>query len=37
MIIFDNNNSDNSIKAAIEIQNYIKKFQINEVGKKISI
>jgi hypothetical protein len=31
MIIFDDKNSDSSIKAAIEIQNYIKKFQINEV------
>lgn len=37
MIIFDSNSSDSSIKASIEIQNYIKKFQINEVWKKISI
>jgi hypothetical protein len=31
MIIFDDKNSDNAIKSAIEIQNYIKKFQINEI------
>ncbi len=37
MIIFDSNNSDWSVKASIEIQNYIKKFQINEVWRKISI
>lgn len=37
MIIFDAINSDKCIKASIEIQNYIKKFQINEVWKKISI
>jgi class 3 adenylate cyclase len=37
MIIFDDKNSDNTIKSAIEIQNYIKKFQINDIWKKISI
>lgn len=37
MIIFDDKNSDNAIKSAIEIQNYIKKFQLNEIWRKISI
>ncbi|MDD2870718.1 MAG: adenylate/guanylate cyclase domain-containing protein [Candidatus Gracilibacteria bacterium] len=37
MIIFDEKNSDSAIKSAIEIQNFISKFQVSEVGKKISI
>lgn len=37
MIIFDDSTSDNCIRASIEIQKYIKKFQINEVWKRISI
>lgn len=37
MAIFDNQKSDNSIKAAVEIQNFISKFQVSEVGKKIAI
>jgi len=37
MIIFDNLKSDSVIKSAIEIQNFISKFQVSEVWKKISI
>lgn len=37
MIIFDNENSDNAIKSSVEIQEFIKKFQISSIWKKISI
>ncbi|MDD2487421.1 MAG: adenylate/guanylate cyclase domain-containing protein [Candidatus Gracilibacteria bacterium] len=37
MIIFEAENSDNSIICAIEIQDFIKKFQISTIGKKINI
>lgn len=37
MVIFDNINSDNVIKVAIEIQNFMQKFQILEIWKKIWI
>ncbi len=37
MIVFDGEESDLAIKSAIEIQNFIKKFQISEIWKKISI
>jgi len=31
MIVFDGEESDLAIKSAIEIQNFIKKFQISEI------
>lgn len=37
MIIFDDNISDLSIKSSIEIQNFISKFQVSEVWKKIKV
>lgn len=37
MCIFDSDKTDNAIIASIEIQNFISKFQISEVGKKISV
>lgn len=37
MVIFDNIYSDNSIKAAIEVQSFMQKFQVSEIWKKISI
>ncbi|MDP2090526.1 MAG: adenylate/guanylate cyclase domain-containing protein [Candidatus Gracilibacteria bacterium] len=37
MIIFDNQHADSAIKSAIEIQNFIQKFQVSEIGKKIGI
>lgn len=37
MIIFDWKTSDQAIKSAIEIQNFMNKFQISEVGRKISV
>lgn len=37
MIIFDTQNSDPAIKTSIEIQNFIWKFQVSELWKKISV
>lgn len=37
MVIFDSHKSDDALKAAIEIQNFILKFQVLEVGKKLSV
>lgn len=37
MIIFDDINSDSTIKTAVEIQNFIQKFQVSEIWKKIWI
>lgn len=37
MIIFDEKSSDSAIKSAIEIQNFIQKFQVSEIWKKIWI
>ncbi len=37
MIVFDDKNTDNSLKASIEIQNFISKFQVSDIWKKISI
>lgn len=37
MIIFDNQHADSAIKSAIEIQNFIQKFQVSEIWKKIGI
>jgi len=37
MIIFDGEDSDLAIKSAIEIQNFMKKFKIQDVWKKISV
>jgi adenylate cyclase len=37
MIIFEQENSDNSLSCAIEIQDFIKRFQISSIGKKINI
>lgn len=35
MVIFDNHHADSAIKSAIEIQNFIQKFQVSEIWKKI--
>ncbi len=37
MVIFESENIDNSIKASIEISEFIEKFKIWELGKKIQI
>ena len=37
MCIFDKDKTDEAIEASIEIQNFINKFQISEIWKKISI
>lgn len=37
MVIFESENIDNSIKASIEITEFIEKFKIWELGKKIQI
>lgn len=37
MAVFEWDQSDYSIKAAIEIQNFISKFQVSEIGRKISV
>jgi len=37
MVIFDQENSDNTIKAAIEIQNFIKKFNFSYISRQIKI
>lgn len=37
MIIFEQENSDDALSCAIEIQDFIKRFQISSIGKKISI
>ncbi|MDD3120760.1 MAG: adenylate/guanylate cyclase domain-containing protein [Candidatus Gracilibacteria bacterium] len=37
MIIFDEEFSDNAILCSIEIQDFIKKFQISTIGKRINI
>lgn len=37
MIIFEQENSDNALSCAIEIQDFIKRFQISSIGKKITI
>jgi len=37
MCIFDKDKTDNAIESAIEIQNFINKFQISDIWKKISI
>jgi hypothetical protein len=31
MIIFDSRESDNAVKAAVEIQNFIDKIQVSEI------
>lgn len=37
MVVFDNNNMNNSINTAIDIQEFFKKVQIKEIWKKIEI
>lgn len=37
LAIFDNEYTDDSIRAAIEIQEFIKKFQISTIGRYIEI
>ncbi len=37
MIVFDNKETDNILMASIEIQNFISKFQVSDIWKKISI
>ena len=37
MIIFEQETSDNTLACAIEIQDFIKRFQISSIGKKISV
>lgn len=37
MIIFEKETSDNTLACAIEIQDFIKRFQISSIGKKINI
>ncbi|MDD5376532.1 MAG: adenylate/guanylate cyclase domain-containing protein [Candidatus Gracilibacteria bacterium] len=37
MIIFEQETSDNALSCAIEIQDFIKRFQISSIGKKINI
>lgn len=37
MIIFEQEKSDNALSCAIEIQDFIKRFQISGIGKKISV
>lgn len=37
LAIFDESNTDDAIRAAIEIQEFIKKFQISTIGRHIDI
>jgi len=37
MVVFDTEKSDNILRASIEIQNFISKFQVSEIWKKIAI
>lgn len=37
MIIFEQDTSDSALTCAIEIQDFIKRFQISSIGKKINI
>jgi adenylate cyclase len=37
LAVFDNSNSDDALHAAIEIQEFMKKFQISTIGKCIEI
>lgn len=37
MIVFDSPHPDNAVKCAIEIHDYMKKFQITSLGKKIGV
>lgn len=37
MVIFESENIDDAIKASIEINEFIEKFKIGEIGKKIQI
>lgn len=37
LIIFDQDESDNALTAAIEIQDFIKKFQVGAIGRQIRV